>query len=362
MAKFHTLAIADIRRETTDCVSIAFDIPADLRSDYAFKPGQNLTLRTTINGEELRRSYSICSIPGESQVRVAIKKVPHGKFSHFANEHLKKGALLDVMTPTGSFVVKSDPGHRKHYVAFAAGSGITPVFSMLHTILLTEPLSRFTLFYGNRTTASIIFREAIEALKNRFMDRFNIYHILSREKSDAQLFNGRIDTEKCLSFTEKLIDAIEVDEYLLCGPEAMITAVKACLLQKGVPEKHIHFELFQTPTAGMATPLPVGNGSSGKPGDDHSTLHLKVDGMSVDFDMPRSGQSILDAALQHGVDLPFACKGGICTTCKARLIEGQVRMDVHYGLEQEEIDQGYVLTCQSHPLTELVSVDFDQAV
>lgn len=361
MAKFHQLKVADVRRETADCISLAFEVPASLQAEYTFKPGQNLTLRTIVDGEDLRRSYSICSAPGEGELRVAIKKIPHGKFSSFANEKIKKGSRLDVMTPTGSFVLKPDARLKRHYVAFAAGSGITPVFSMLKSVLEAEPLSRFTLFYGNKSTTSIIFREAIEGLKNRFLDRFSTYHILSKEKSDALLFNGRINSEKCKVFFEKLLDIHAIDQFLLCGPESMIHEVREYLLGQGVDLKKIHFELFTTPATRIADTLPNGNSQKET---DHSVsrVHIKSDGLTFDFEMPRVNESILDAALRHGADLPFACKGGVCTTCKAKLLEGEVRMDVHYGLEEEEIAQGFVLTCQSHPVTEEVTVDYDQAV
>lgn len=358
MAKFHSLTVKDIRRETAECVSIAFEVPPALQEDYRFTPGQNLTLRTVIDAEDIRRSYSICTSPSDNELRIAIKKIPHGKFSAFSDQ-IKKGMKLDVMTPTGSFHARhSSTDKPKHYVAFAAGSGITPVFSILKAVLESEPNSRFTLFYGNKSTASIIFKENIEALKNQYLSRLSVYHILSRERSDAFIFNGRINAEKCAVFFEKLIDLEDVDDFLLCGPEGMIMDVKAFLSKKGVSPKKIHFELFTTPATKIAPTVTNGHPKSATAGG-QSQVTVKLDGITFDFTMPQEGESILDAALHQGADLPFACKGGVCTTCKARLLEGKVAMDVNYGLEADEVHEGFILTCQSHPVTEKVFVDFD---
>ncbi|OLY91073.1 ring-1,2-phenylacetyl-CoA epoxidase subunit PaaE [Cnuella takakiae] len=357
MIHFHPLTVASVRRETDDCVSIAFSIPEHLKEVFAFTPGQSLTIRTTLNGQELRRNYSICSSPQEGVLRVAVKKVAGGLFSTWVNEALKPGDVLEVMPPVGKFNTPLNPAQAKNYVAFAAGSGITPVLSLIKSTLDTEPQSTFTLVYGNRSITSIIFREELEAIKDRYLHRFRIYHILSREAMDSPLNNGRINREKTLFLLEKLIDVTSSHEFFLCGPEEMIFTVRDALLEKGVAPKQIHFELFTTP--GQRKPSEIQNPTSEITNSAQSQIQVKLDGRSFRFSLAHSGQSILDAALAQGADLPFACKGGVCCTCKALLVEGQVQMDAHWGLEQEEIDAGFILTCQSHPVSETVVVDFD---
>ncbi len=352
---FHPLRIKEVRRETPECVSVQFEIPAALAKSFQFKQGQSLTMRTTLNNEEVRRTYSICSSPLDKEWRVAIKKVDGGLFSSFANDQLKKGDVLEVMEPVGKFYTPLDPANQKNYVAFAAGSGITPVLSLIKTTLATEPLSHFTLVYGNRSRSSIIFFEELEGLKNKYMERFNLIHILSRERTDTSLNFGRINKEK-LQELEKLVDYSATDEFFVCGPEEMIFGVKDFLAAKGIDKKKIHFELFTTPGQKKFTvhsPQSTDEGPKSK-------ITVKLDGRAFDFELSfTSDTTILDAALKQGADLPFACKGGVCCTCKARLLEGEVEMDVHWGLEEEEIEQGYILTCQSHPKTEKVVVDFD---
>lgn len=352
---FHPLVIKEIRKETADCVSILFDVPVPLQKDFSFTQGQSLTLRALINGEEVRRTYSLCSSPLEGEWRVAVKKVEGGLFSGFANEKLRAGDSLEVMQPVGRFFTPLDPGHQKQYLALAAGSGITPVLSIIKTTLLTEPNSHFTLVYGNRNRASILFFEELESLKNRFMGRLSLLHVLSRERTDTPVHFGRIGPEK-LEELGKLIPYEGIDEVFLCGPEDMIFSAKEFLEQKGVDKKKIHFELFTAagPARTHSRSVPSG------PGSPKSTISIKADGRSFDVQVPfNSDTSILDAALQQGADLPYACKGGMCCTCKARLLEGEVSMDVHWGLEEEEVEQGFILTCQSHPRTEKVVVDFD---
>lgn len=354
---FHSLRIKEIRKETPECVSVLFDIPDELKNDFRFKQGQSLTMRTLINNEEVRRTYSICSSPLDNEVRVAIKKVDGGLFSSFANERLKAGDTLEVMEPVGKFYTELDPSQKKNYLAIAAGSGITPVLSLIKTTLATEPLSHFTLLYGNRTRASIIFFEELEALKNKYLTRFNFINTLSRERTEASVNYGRINIEK-LTELSKLLDYPNLDEIFICGPEEMIFCVKNFLEQKDINEKKIHFELFNT--SGQNRKSGVPSRESGVKSGPQSKITVKVDGRSFDFDLSlNSDTTILDAALKQGVDLPFACKGGMCCTCKARLLEGEVEMDVHWGLEHEEVERGYILTCQSHPKTEKVVVDFD---
>lgn len=356
MLHFHPLTIADIRRETSDCVSIAFTVPEELKEIFNYTQGQYITLRKTLNGEEVRRSYSVCSSPLDNELRVAVKKVEQGLFSTHANDVLQKGDTLDVMPPVGKFFTALDPQQTKCYTGFAAGSGITPLLSIIKTTLQTEPKSSFTLVYGNRNRHSIIFKEELEALKNRYMERFRVIYILSREKTDAAINFGRIDADKCTELCNKNLDIAHTDEFFLCGPEAMIFSVKEQLEAMGVDQKKIHFELFTTP--GGKTAAAVQRASSEKT-EVKSRITIKLDGVSFDFDLGFEGDAILDAALKQGADLPYACKGGVCCTCRAKLVEGEVDMDVNYGLEQEEIEQGFILTCQAHPRTEKVVVDFD---
>lgn len=354
---FHPLTVKEIIKETSDCVSVLFDVPNELKPEFQFTQGQSLTMRSMINGDEVRRSYSICSSPLENKLKVAIKKVEGGLFSTFANEQLKKGDVIDVMSPVGKFNTALLSSNKKNYLAFAAGSGITPLLSIIKTTLATEPNSTFTLVYGNKSRASIIFFEELEGLKNKYINRFNIIHILSREKTDAAINFGRITKDKCVDLTQKLIDITDADEFFICGPEEMIFAVKHFLESKGVIETKIHFELFTTPGGKKATSHTLQAASNAGP---QSNITIKLDGRSFDFTIPfNSDDSILDVAMQQGADVPYACKGGVCCTCKAKLLEGEVTMDVHWGLEHEEIEQGYILTCQSHPVTEKVVIDFD---
>lgn len=353
---FHPLRIKKIIKETDQCVSVEFDVPENLSDTFQFKQGQSLTMRTILDGEEARRTYSLCSSPLDKKWTVAIKKVEGGAFSSFANDNLKEGDVLEVMEPVGKFYTDLDPANKKNYLAFAAGSGITPVISIIKTALRTEQHSTFTLVYGNRSRSSIIFFEELEGLKNKFIDRLNLIHILSRERTDSPVNFGRIDIGK-LTELEKLIDYKAMDEIFICGPEEMIFCVKNFLEQKEISEKKIHFELFTTSGQRRSE---IGSRKSEMKTGPVSKITVKVDGRSFALDLPLdSDTTILDAALKQGADLPFACKGGMCCTCKARLIEGEVEMDVHWGLENEEIEQGFILTCQSHPKTEKVVVDFD---
>lgn len=352
---FHSLKVKDIKKETPDCVSVSFEIPAELKTAFSFDHGQNITIKKIIDGEELRRSYSICTAPFENELRIAVKKVEGGKFSCFANDMLKVNDQLDVLPPTGSFNTKLSTDNKKQYLAFAAGSGITPVISIIKTTLLTEPGSSFTLVFGNKGRNSIIFFEELEGLKNRYLNRFNFINILSREKTDAPINSGRINTQK-LNDLNKLVDYKSADDIFICGPEEMIFCVKDFLEGAGIDKKKIHFELFTTPGQknGKARNVQHTNNTGPK-----SKITIKLDGRSFDFDLGFDNDSILDGALKQGADLPFACKGGVCCTCKAKLLEGEVEMDVNWGLEHEEVEQGFILTCQSHPKTEKVVVDFD---
>jgi ring-1,2-phenylacetyl-CoA epoxidase subunit PaaE len=354
---FHKLAVKEIIKETADCVSIEFDVPETLKEDFKYKQGQNINIKTTLNGEEVRRTYSLCTSPQENKLKVAVKKVNGGLFSVYANEQLKKGDVLEVMTPLGKFNTPLDESHKKNYLAFAAGSGITPIISIIKTTLATEPQSSFTLVYGNKSRSSIIFFEELEGLKNKYMERFTLIHILSREKTDAAINFGRITKDKCSHLFEKLVDLQHADEFFLCGPQQMIVEVQEFLEAHNVKEKKIHFELFTTEKKSKGTSNKAQVASQNTPS---SKIEMKLDGRTFLFDIPlNSDATILDAAMQQGADVPYACKGGVCCTCKAKLVEGEVEMDVHWGLDHEEIALGYILTCQAHPKTEKVVVDFD---
>jgi len=354
MTRFYPLRVSDIRRETPDTVSVAFEVPGHLRDTCRFVQGQHLTLRTTIDGAEVRRAYSICTGVQENELRVAIKKVEGGLFGTFASERLKVGDTLESMAPLGHFFTELHPDNRNLYVAFAAGSGITPVMSILKTTLVQEPQSKFILFYGNKGFDHIIFREQLDELKNRYPERLAIHHVLSRESLGSPLFKGRIDGVKCEPYAHLLFNATDVDAYFLCGPEEMIFDVKDALDMLGVDAKKVHFELFTTAGAKKVEAAP---GAQKEAFD--ASITVIQDGTQFDFTLTSDGSTLLDAAMRAGADLPFSCKGGVCSTCKARVMEGEVQMDVNYGLEPDEVAAGYVLTCQSHPKTKRVVVSFD---
>ncbi|HTN49658.1 MAG TPA: 1,2-phenylacetyl-CoA epoxidase subunit PaaE [Burkholderiaceae bacterium] len=351
--RFHTLRIAEVRRETPDCVSLKFDLPADIAPDYRFIQGQHLALRTQLDGEEMRRSYSICSGCDDGELRVAVKKVPGGKFSLWVNEALKPGDTIDVMTPEGRFFTPLAAGHGRHYLAFAAGSGITPVLSLIRTTLGREPDSRFTLVYGNRRQASVMFHEALEDLKDRYLTRFRLYNVFSREEQDVELFNGRIDAEKVRQFLAALIPPATIDEAFVCGPASMIDEVEQTLIDAGVAREHVHVERFGVPGAASAAPIDDAEAAEAK-------LTLVIDGVRREVDFHRGQHSVLEAGRAAGLDLPYSCKGGMCSTCRGKLIEGEVRMAKNFALEPHEVAAGFVLTCQSYPLTERVLISYDE--
>lgn len=350
--KFHPLKIAEVRRETPDAISLRFELPSELTDDYRFVQGQHLTLKASVQGEELRRSYSICAGVDDGELRVAIKKIGGGRFSTWANDAIKVGDVIDVMTPEGRFHTELDPANAKHYVAFAAGSGITPVLSLIKTTLKAEPDSRFTLIYGNRRQASIIFAEALEDIKDRYMTRFTMYHVFSREEQEVPLFNGRLDRERVAAFLDTLVPAADIDAAFICGPGAMIDEVEAGLLSGGVKPENIHLERFGIPDSGPEHHVEPGDAPQAR-------VTLIVDGLRREMEFRAEDTSILDVGLRAGLDLPYSCKGGVCCTCRAKVLEGKVRMDKNYTLEQPDIDAGYVLTCQSHPLTEKVVISYD---
>lgn len=358
MSRFHELRIADVRAETRDTVSIAFEVPEALRETYGYRQGQHLALRAWIDGEEVMRTYSICTGVQDRELRIAVKRHPHGRFSRFANEMLEPGRTLEVMAPMGHFNTPLDPAQAKHYLAFAAGSGITPVISIVKTTLAVEPESRFTLVYGNRATASVIFREQIGDLKNAHMGRLNLINVMSRESTDLEIFHGRIDAERCEGLFRRWIDLEDVDECFICGPEPMIHAVTESLQAHGMDRGRIHFELFTKP--GEAAARQRQRTEDGDADHSVSDVTVMIDGGRLEFELPRNTESILNAGIQAGADLPFSCKGGVCSTCRAKVVEGEVEMDVNYALEDYEVEAGYVLTCQSYPVTKRVVVNYDE--
>lgn len=362
MVNFHSLRVAEIRRETADAVVVSFDLPDSLIEPFRFTQGQHLTLRREFDGIEERRNYSICSSVNDAVLRIAIKKITNGKFSSFANDQLAPGDYIDVMPPSGRFNTPLDPEQRCHYLAFAAGSGITPVFSIIKTTLELEPYSRFTLVYANRYTNSIILLESLEDLKDRYRERFNLINILSRERQDIELFNGRIDAEKIEQLTKTLIALETVDQCFLCGPQPMVDTISSTLQQRGFDSSRIHFELFTTPEMNLAAGQSVAEPRqlSAEEAAHRSEVLLVLDGKHTTLALRRGAESILEAALKQRPDMPYACKGGMCCTCRAKVIEGEVEMDVCYGLEDDEIEAGFVLTCQAHPVSDRVVVDYDQ--
>lgn len=350
--KFHSLRINDVRHETPDCISIAFAVPQSLAAEYRFVQGQHLGLRLNLGGEEMRRSYSICSGVDDGELRIAVKKVPGGRFSLWVNESLKAGDSIDVMTPEGGFHTPLVASHAKHYVAFAAGSGITPVLSLIRTTLAREPRSRFTLVYGNRRLAGVLFHEALEDLKDSYLTRFALINVFSREQQDVDLFNGRIDRDKVRALLASLIPVETIDEAFICGPATMIDEVELALIEFGMETAHVHVERFGVPGAAA---VDVDDTAAVE-----SRLSLTIDGVRREVDFHRGQHSILDAGRAAGLDLPFSCKGGMCSTCRAKLLEGEVRMAKNYALEPHEVAQGFVLTCQSYPLTERVVISYDE--
>lgn len=358
--QFHPLRVAQVRAETADTVSIAFEVPAELRDAYRFTQGQFLTLRANVDGKEVRRSYSICcavqDYEQKGELRVAVKRVDDGLFSNYLHDGLAPGATLDVMTPDGRFHVPLDPEAARHYVAFAAGSGITPVMSLICTTLAVEPRSRFTLVYGNRNVDSIIFGEALEDLKNRYMSRLTLYHVLSRQPQEIDLLHGRLDRARVGAFLQTLIPVDDIDAAFVCGPASMIDDVEAALLDAGLDPHRIHTERFGVP---LAAPRPRAVVPEGEQADT-AELVVVLDGKQHAMRIPLVDANVLDTALSAGLDLPYACKGGVCCTCRAKVLEGKVEMEKNYTLEPWEMDKGFVLTCQARPLTERVVVSYDE--
>lgn len=354
---FHRLRVASVERLTDDSVAITFAVPEQLRGDYVFAAGQHLTVRAQIHGVEVRRNYSICASATSGRLRIAVKRLEGGVFSGFATGALVVGDEMDVMTPTGRFVPQLDQSHAKHYCAIAAGSGITPVLSIVATALEVEPASSVTLIYGNRTTRSVMFLDELADLKDRYPTRFQLINVLSREQQEVELFHGRIDADRLARLMATLVPADSIDEWFLCGPFAMVEHARDTLLSSGARPGQVHVELFHV--EGEA-PRPAGAGPTAERDEASSSVTITLDGRATTFDVPHGGTRILDAALAVRGDAPYACKGGVCGTCRAKLVSGEVAMDRNYALEPDELEGGFVLACQSSPLSEEVVLDFDQ--
>ena len=356
MAEFHNIKVADIYKETKDCVVISFEMPDNLKEIFKFKQGQHLTIRKEIDGQDIRRNYSLCSSPLDNEWKVAVKTIRDGVFSNYAIHQLKSGDELQVMPPHGEFYVDCDPNVSNNYIVFAAGSGITPILSIIKTHLHYEPNCTFKLFYLNRTVKSIIFKEEIERLKNQFFNRFQVFYFLTKEQRDIPFLNGRFDREKMAILTKTFIDIDDTAHAFICGPKDMIFLVRDELQAAGLPKEKIHYELFFTGSS------EEDNKHIAKVLEhraDATEVTIIDGGKEFHFIMDDDYDTILDGALAAGADLPFACKGGVCSTCKCKVIEGSVQMKVNYALEEKELANHFVLSCQSVPTSKKVIVDFD---
>ncbi|MFB3051381.1 MAG: 1,2-phenylacetyl-CoA epoxidase subunit PaaE [Acidimicrobiia bacterium] len=351
--EFHQLRVTEVSPLTEDSVAVTFDVPDQLSETFAYLPGQHVTVRAFIADEDVRRSYSICSNANSDKLRVGIKRLPGGAFSTYATADLKAGDVLDVMAPVGDFTIDINPSSPRRAVAIAVGSGITPVISLIATSLESEPFANWTLLFGNRTANSIMFLEELEGLKDRYRSRFQLFHLLSREGSDVPLLSGRIDENKIRTIHDRLLGNAPVDDWYLCGPYQVVMMARQTLRSLGVAAEAIHDELFFAGPVDSSTLPP-----EPPPGEGTVELTVILDGRSVDTRMSVE-TSILDAALRVRSELPFSCKGGMCATCKGRIEEGEVTMEKNYALIDEEVEAGYVLTCQSHPVSDRVVVRYD---
>jgi ring-1,2-phenylacetyl-CoA epoxidase subunit PaaE len=349
---FHAVTVKEVRRETEEAVSIAFNLPKD-GADFSFLPGQYLTLKANIGAEEVRRSYSVCVAPHEGELRVAVKEIEGGKFSTYANRELKAGDVIESMAPTGNFTW-APTSTSSHVVGWAAGSGITPVMSIAKSVLASDDASTFTLFYGNKNSNSIIFKDAIDDLKNTYLERFEVHHVLSREDQGTDHLKGRIDAAKAEKFAQSLIDLNKVTAHYLCGPQEMIETVSAKLESMGTAKSNIHFELFNT-----SAPSTEAQAASAARASANASVTVVLDGEETHFEMGPKDY-VLDAALDAGADVPYACKGAVCCTCRAKVLEGSAEMVMNYALVDDEVKEGYILTCQSHATSDRLVVSFDE--
>jgi ring-1,2-phenylacetyl-CoA epoxidase subunit PaaE len=352
---FHALRVAEVVPETSEANSIRFEVPAELRERFAFRAGQHLTLRATLKGEEVRRNYSLCTAPDEQDWMVTVKRIGGGLFSNWVGDQLKAGETVEVMPPHGSFTTEFDPAKSRHLVGIAGGSGITPVMSLIKSTLKYEPNSRFTLLYGNRDSSSVIFLEALAGLKDKYLGRFEIYHFLDAEEQDIELFNGMLSRERLDEAIAALVpDAATVDGWFICGPGPMMDAAEGALLDGNIAKDRIHIERFTADRPPEAVAREIAQLQTEAKG---LTVAVTLDGRTRR--VPFTAGNILDSAREAGLSAPFACKAGVCATCRAKVTSGKVEMAVHYGLTDEEVAEGYVLTCQSVPVGDGVAVDYD---
>jgi ring-1,2-phenylacetyl-CoA epoxidase subunit PaaE len=361
---FYPVTIANARKETADCVSIAFDVPELIRDKFVFAAGQYVNVRAIVGDRELRRSYSLCSTPHSGEWRVAIKRVDGGQFSQWANALLREGDDIEIMPPDGRFLFAPEPSQKRNVLLLAAGSGITPILSILTTLLEREPLSRVTLVYGNRRVRDIIFKEAIEDLRDRYLTRFQLIHCLSGEAQESPLANGRLDGNKAAIILSSLLQPSSLDAVYVCGPNEMIESCAAAAISAGVPLERVHKELFGSPA--LKRPLNGGSEAKAKANAndqgnfDSASVTVIADGIERVLQVPYRGTPVLEVALAVGIDAPYACRAGVCSTCRARVLEGEVTMDANFTLEPHEVNRGFVLTCQSHPVSEHVRITFDE--
>lgn len=355
---FHPLKVADVRRETSDAVSILFEIPEDLRDKFTFRPGQHLTLRMDLNGEDIRRNYSVCVAPQDGELRIAIKEVPQGRFSTWANREAKAGLTIEAMPPHGSFTWKFDPTQKRTYVAFAGGSGITPILSLIKTGLLEEPNSEFVLFYGNRASNTIMFLEELAGMKDRFLSRLAVYHFLDEEEGEVDLLNGRLDEAKATDALNNLVGDRTIDAVFICGPGPMMNAVEKAALGHGISADRVMIERFTTDET-PRTPEQEAAMAAMQKKAQGLKVQVRLDGRLRTLAYDSEKGSVLENARAAGLPAPFACKAGVCATCRAKVVSGEVKMKTNYGLSPEETAQGYVLTCQAVPLSEDVVLDYD---
>jgi len=364
---FHPLRVREVLPDTAEAVVVAFDVPTELREVFSFTQGQYLTLRTEIDGADLRRSYSICAGVDDGELRVGVRKVKGGVFSNWINEHLRPGHLISVMAPQGRFFVAIEPAARRHHLGIAGGSGVTPILSTMKTVLAREPLSDFTLIYGNRALKSTMFKEELEDLKNKYLTRLTLHHVFSDEHTDAPLNMGVMNRDKIGEFLNTVVPASTIDHAFICGPFQMNDEAEAALLAAGVPEDRIHIERFGiAPQGAIQSPSPQAQQvgaviHEAKPGDaEAARITIIRDGLKREIAFTKDQPSILDAASAAGLEVPFSCTSGVCGTCRAKLVEGEVRMERNFALDKNEIANGFVLTCQAHPLTPHVVLSFDE--
>ena len=363
MPRMHELKVKDVHKETEDSIVVEFQIPDDLKDRFRFNQGQYLTLKKTIDGEEVRRNYSICSSPFESDLKIACKKVEGGRMSAYLNHRVEPGEHFEVMEPMGNFYTQLDEDNEKQYIAFAAGSGITPVMSIIKTVLHKEPKSRFVLFYGNKTRLDIIFGHELKKLREDHGDRLKVHHVLSREQGADSLRSGRIDESSARGLLDEAEDPVKSTEYFICGPEGMMNEVTKVLKERSVEEARIHIELFTSPISSdediEEKKQEKDERIAGKGEEQIAQVTVTLDDEESTFELDYDGDVILDAALEEDLDVPFSCKGAVCSTCRAKLIEGQVEMEQNHALTDDEVEEGFILTCQSHPRTKKVVVDYD---